>query len=148
MNAVIVQRLLAKLKTLSPPQVAQVGDFVEFLAAKSRRRAAFDQLLAIAPALEAAGAEPLSEEAVATEINAARQARKARAVQESPVDATRSLHQRGVLRAAVARQALSIARHSEPASRRLSLQQSGLAGRPAVGVPPGPAALCPGLGRP
>ena len=48
------------------------------------------QLLAIAPALEAAGAEPLSEEAVATEINAARQARKARAVQESPVDATRS----------------------------------------------------------
>ncbi|MBK8184610.1 MAG: hypothetical protein IPK63_17725 [Candidatus Competibacteraceae bacterium] len=33
------------------------------------------QLLAIAPALEAAGAEPLSEEAVATEINAARQAR-------------------------------------------------------------------------
>ena len=60
MNAVIEQRLLAKLKTLSPPQIAQVEDFVEFLAAKSRRRAAFDQLLAIAPALEAAGAEPLN----------------------------------------------------------------------------------------
>ncbi|MBK8964235.1 MAG: hypothetical protein IPM75_14490 [Candidatus Competibacteraceae bacterium] len=65
MNAVIEQRLLLKIKTLSPPQVAQVEDFVEFLAAKSQRQAALGQLLAIAPALEAAGAEPMSEEAVA-----------------------------------------------------------------------------------
>ena len=90
MNAVIEQRLLLKIKTLSASQVAQVEDFVEFLAAKSQRQAAFGQLLAIAPALEAAGAEPLGEEAVAAEINAARQARRARATQESPVDATRS----------------------------------------------------------
>ncbi len=90
MNAVIEQRLLLKIKTLSPPQVAQVEDFVEFLAAKSQRQAALGQLLAIAPALEAAGAEPLSEAAVAAEINAARQARRARATQESPVDAARS----------------------------------------------------------
>lgn len=91
MNAVLEQRLLLKIKTLSPPQVAQVEDFVEFLAAKSQRQAAFGQLLAIAPALEAAGAEPMmSEAAVAAEINAARQARRARATQESPVDAARS----------------------------------------------------------
>ena len=89
MNAVIEQRLLAKLKTLSPPQVAQVEDFVEFLAAKSRRRAAFDQLLAIAPALEAAGAEPLSEEEVAAEIKAARQARNARSGEDAPLHAGR-----------------------------------------------------------
>ena len=69
MNAVIEQRLLSKIKTLSPPQVAQVEDFVEFLAAKSQRQAALGQLLAIAPALEAAGAEPMSEEAVAAEID-------------------------------------------------------------------------------
>ncbi len=45
MNAVIEQRLLLKIKTLSPPQVAQVEDFVEFLAAKSQRQAALGQLL-------------------------------------------------------------------------------------------------------
>jgi len=90
MNAVLEQRLLLKIKTLSPPQVAQVEDFVEFLASKSQRQAAFGQLLAVAPALEAAGAEPMSEEAIAAEINAARQARRARAAQESPVNATRS----------------------------------------------------------
>lgn len=90
MNAVIEQRLLLKIKTLSPPQVAQVEDFVEFLAAKSQRQAALGQLLAIAPALEAAGAEPMNEEAVAAEIKAVRQARKASVIQESPVDAARS----------------------------------------------------------
>ena len=90
MNTVIEQRLLTKLKTLSPLQVAQVEDFVEFLSAKSQRQAALGRLLAVAPALEAAGAEPLSEEEVAAEINAARQARRARAAQESPVNGTRS----------------------------------------------------------
>ncbi len=78
MNAVIEQRLLNKLKTLSPPQVAQVEDFIEFLAMKSERQTAFDRLLAIAPALEAAGAEPVSEDELAAEIKAARQARNVR----------------------------------------------------------------------
>ena len=90
MHAVVEQRLLAKLKTLSPPQVAQVEDFVEFLALKSERQAAFDRLLAVAPAVEAAGAEPLSEEAMAAEIKAARQARNVRFRQEPSLDATRS----------------------------------------------------------
>lgn len=90
MNAAIEQRLLSKIKTLSPPQVAQVEDFVEFLAAKSERQAALGRLLAIAPALEAAGAEPVSEEDIAAEVKAARRARKARSDQESAADAARS----------------------------------------------------------
>jgi hypothetical protein len=52
--------------------------FVEFLAAKTKKRAAWDRLLAIAPALEAAGVEPMSEEEVAAEIKAARAERRAR----------------------------------------------------------------------
>lgn len=78
MNAVIEQRLLTKIKALSPPQVAQVEDFVEFLATKSERQAALSRLLALAPALEAAGADPVSEDELAAEIKAARQARNAR----------------------------------------------------------------------
>ena len=89
MNAVIEQRLLLKIKTLSPPQVAQVEDFVEFLAMKSERQTAFGRLLAVAPALEAAGAEPVSEDELAAEIKAARQARNIHFGQDTPLDATR-----------------------------------------------------------
>ena len=56
MNAVAEQSLLSKLRVLSPQQVAEVEDFVEFLAAKSRKRQALDCLLAVAPAIEAANA--------------------------------------------------------------------------------------------
>ena len=56
MNAVAEQSLLSKLRVLSPQQVAEVEDFVEFLAAKSRKRQALDRLLAVAPAIEAANA--------------------------------------------------------------------------------------------
>ena len=84
MNATVEQNLLAKLRTLSPQQVAEVDDFVEFLAAKSRKRAALDRLLAIAPALEAAGAEVLSDHEVQAlveaEIQTARAERRARLV--------------------------------------------------------------------
>jgi hypothetical protein len=55
----------AKIRSLSPQQVAEVEDFVEFLAAKSRKNAAPDRLLAIAPALEAAGVPQMSEEEIA-----------------------------------------------------------------------------------
>ena len=70
--------LIETLKSLPAQQRAEVEDFVEFLAAKARKRAAWDRLLAIAPALEAAGAEPMSEEAAAAEIKAARAERRAR----------------------------------------------------------------------
>lgn len=78
MNATVEQALLSKLKTLTPQQVAEVEDFVEFIAAKSTRRAALDRLLAIAPALEAAGGAPMTEEEIAAEVEAARAARRAR----------------------------------------------------------------------
>jgi hypothetical protein len=72
------QVLIETLKSLPAQQRAEVEDFVEFLAAKTKKRAAWDRLLAIAPALEAAGVEPMSEEEVAAEIKAARAERRAR----------------------------------------------------------------------
>ncbi len=76
------QMLFEKLKALPPQQRAEVEDFVDFLAAKARKRTALDRLLAIAPALEAAGIEPMSEEEIAAEIKAARAERRARKQQE------------------------------------------------------------------
>jgi hypothetical protein len=70
--------LIETLKSLPAQQRAEVEDFVEFLAAKAKKRAAWDRLLAIAPALEAAGVKPMSEEEVAAEIKAARAERRAR----------------------------------------------------------------------
>jgi Protein of unknown function (DUF2281) len=78
MNATAEQSLISKIRTLSPQQVAEVEDFVEFLAGKSKKRAAFDRLLAIAPALEAAGVTPMTEDEIAAEVKAARAQRRAR----------------------------------------------------------------------
>lgn len=73
------QQLLEKLQALSPERRAEVEDFVDFLAAKARKQAAFDRLLAIAPALAAAGVEPMTEDEINAEIKAARAERRARA---------------------------------------------------------------------
>lgn len=78
MNAIVRQSLMSKISTLSPQQVAEVENFVEFLAAKAKKRAAIDRLLAYAPALEAAGIEPMSEDEIAAEVNASRAERRAR----------------------------------------------------------------------
>ena len=79
MNSTNEQTLISKIRTLSQQQLAEVENFVEFLAAKTQKRSALDRLLAIAPALQAAGAEPMSEEEIAAEVKAARAARRARA---------------------------------------------------------------------
>lgn len=76
------QMLFEKLKALPEQQRAEVEDFVDFLATKARKRAAIDRLLAIAPALEAAGVEPMSEDEINNEIKAARAERRARKTQE------------------------------------------------------------------
>ena len=78
MNATVEQALISKLRTLSPQQVAEVEDFVEFLASKARKSTALDRLLAIAPAIEAAGVAPMTEEEIAAEVKAARAERRAR----------------------------------------------------------------------
>lgn len=68
MNATVEQNLISKIRMLSPQQLAEVEDFVEFLASKNKKRSAMDRLLALAPALEAAGATPLSEAEIAAEV--------------------------------------------------------------------------------
>lgn len=78
MNANAELALISMIKTLSPRQVAEVENFVEFLSAKSRKLAALDRLLAIAPALEAAGAALISEAEIAAEVRTARDERRAR----------------------------------------------------------------------
>jgi len=80
----IETKLLEKLKQLPPEKLVEVEDFVDFLASKSRREAAFDRLLAIAPALEAAGVEPMSEEEVAALVKEVRAERRARRKDEPP----------------------------------------------------------------
>jgi hypothetical protein len=72
------QALVEKIAALPVEQWAEVEDFVDFLAAKAQRRAALDRLLALAPALEAAAASPISEDDLAAEIEAARIARRTR----------------------------------------------------------------------
>ena len=79
MNTQVEQALISKIRMLTPQQVTEVQDFVAFLAARSTRRAALDRLLAIAPALEAAGAEPISEEDIEAEVQAARAERRTNA---------------------------------------------------------------------
>jgi hypothetical protein len=78
MNATGEQSLMSKIRSLSPQQVAEVEDFVEFLTTRARKRTSLDKLLAIAPALEAAGGAPMSEEEIAIEVDAARAERRAR----------------------------------------------------------------------
>jgi len=66
------QILLDKIQALPPGRLWEVEDFVDFLSAKSRRLAALDRLLAVAPALEAAGAPAISEEEIQAEVDAVR----------------------------------------------------------------------------
>jgi uncharacterized membrane protein (DUF2068 family) len=66
------QLLFEKLKTSPREQRAAVEDFVDFLIAKAKKHAALDRLLAIAPALQAAGVEPMSEAEINAEVKAAR----------------------------------------------------------------------------
>ncbi len=72
------QTLLQKIQALPPERLSEVEDFVDFLAAKTRREAALDRLLAIAPALEAVGIPPMTEEEIQAEVDAVRAARRAR----------------------------------------------------------------------
>lgn len=87
MNALVEQSLISKLRVLSPQQVAEVEDFVEFLALKSRKRQALDRLLAVAPAVEAAnvaaGSQGLSEEEIEAEVRAVRRRGTSRATTEA-----------------------------------------------------------------
>ena len=78
MNAQAVEALIEKLKALPAEQRAEVEDFVDFLSVRAKKRAALDRLLAIAPAVEAAGLPPMSMEEINAEVKAARAERRAR----------------------------------------------------------------------
>lgn len=65
-----------RIAALPPAAQAEVGDFVEFLSDKARRQAAWDRLLAIAPALEAAEQSACDEAELAAEVAAARAERR------------------------------------------------------------------------
>lgn len=81
--------LYEKLKALPPQRRAEVEDFMDFLARKEARTAALDRLLAIAPALEAAGLPPMTEDEIQAEIQVARAERRARvAATQPPKDRT------------------------------------------------------------
>jgi hypothetical protein len=81
--------LYEKLKALPPQRRAEVEDFIDFLARKEARAAALDRLLAVAPALEAAGVPPITEEEIQAEIQAARAERRSRAAAtQSPKERT------------------------------------------------------------
>lgn len=70
--------LYEKLKALSPQRRAEVEDFMDFLARKEARSAALDRLLMIAPALESAGVQPITEDQIDAEIQATRAERRRR----------------------------------------------------------------------
>jgi hypothetical protein len=70
------QALLEKIQALPPERLGEVEDFVDFLAAKTRRQDALDRLFAVAPALEAAGAPPITEDEIQAEVDAVRAERR------------------------------------------------------------------------
>jgi hypothetical protein len=72
------QNPIEKIRALPEEKIAEVEDFVDFLAGKSRRLEALDRLLAVAPALGAAGAPTVSEEEIDAEVKAVRVARWSR----------------------------------------------------------------------
>jgi hypothetical protein len=71
-NSNIEQSLLAKLRTLSPEQITEVEDFMDFIAAKRSKKAAWNRLLSIAPALQAAGLPPTTNDQVLADVQAVR----------------------------------------------------------------------------
>jgi hypothetical protein len=69
------QTLIEKLKGLPRARLAEVEDFVDFLAAKERDQA-FDAFLSVAQEVAKAGIPALTPDEIDTEINAYRSERR------------------------------------------------------------------------
>jgi len=69
-------RLIERLKQLPPDRVAEVVDFVEFLAAREERAAAAARLGDAFAEIDALGLPPLSEDEIEAEVQADRQSRR------------------------------------------------------------------------
>ena len=76
--ATIDATLIEKLQKLPPQRLAEVKDFVEFLAAREERAVAGARLGESLARLDALNLPPLSDEEITAEIQAARQDRAAR----------------------------------------------------------------------
>ncbi len=68
-------QLLQRLKVLPPERVAEVVDFVEFLASRVQRAAAAQRLSDSMTRIDALNLPALSEDEVEDEVQAARRAR-------------------------------------------------------------------------
>ncbi len=76
--AKIEPALIEKLQKLPPQRLAEVRDFVEFLAAREERASAGARLGESLAKLDALNLPALSDEEIEAEIQAARQDRSAR----------------------------------------------------------------------
>lgn len=72
----IETRLLERLKKLPPGRVAEVVDFVDFLAAREERAAAAKRLGESFAKIDELGLPPLSEDEIESELQADRQSRR------------------------------------------------------------------------
>lgn len=70
-------RLMQRLKVLPPERVAEVVDFVEFLASRVQRDAAAQRLCDAMARLDALGLPPISDDEIEAELQAARRERSA-----------------------------------------------------------------------
>jgi hypothetical protein len=70
-------QLMQRLKVLPPERIAEVVDFVEFLASRVQRAAAAQRLGNAMDQLDALNLPAISEEEVEEEVQAARRARQA-----------------------------------------------------------------------
>lgn len=71
----IAPALIQKLQQLPPQRLAEVEDFVEFLAVREMRSAAGTRLGESLAKLDALNLPPLSDDEISAEIQAARQER-------------------------------------------------------------------------
>ena len=74
----IEAQLIERLKKLPPSRVAEVVDFVDFLAAREERTAAAQRLTDGLAKLDALYLPPIPEDEVDVEVQAARRDRRAR----------------------------------------------------------------------
>lgn len=72
----IESQLIERLKKLPPSRVAEVVDFVEFLAAREERAAAAQRLTEGLARLDALNLPPVSEDEIEGEVQAARRERR------------------------------------------------------------------------
>lgn len=77
MNQRAEQALLDKLKALSPERLAEVEDFVEFLAAKERRQQAVERLRALRQRLPAEEIGEQEMQEIVAEVKAYRAEKRA-----------------------------------------------------------------------